>query len=168
MKLDIGCGPVPRKGYEGVDAIAYPEVKWVLDIEGGWPEAWDNAVDEVWCSHYVEHCRDLVAFADKLHRVLRPGAKAIITHPYAHSNRAWQDPTHVRAINEVSWLYWDKTWRDANRIGHVMACNFSVSIQPIWHPDWVRPEITDEQRLNAMGHLLNVVDDLHVTLTKRA
>lgn len=167
MKLDIGCGPVPRRGYEGVDCIDHPEVQWVLDVDNDpWP--WkDGTVDEVWCSHYVEHCRDLVHFADELWRVLKPGAKAVITHPYAHSNRAWQDPTHVRALNEVSWMYWDASWRKANRIEHVMHCDFRVSVQPIWHPDWVRAEITDEQRLNAMGHLLNVVDDLCVTLTKR-
>lgn len=167
MKLDFGCGPTPRKGFEGVDSIAYSEVKWVLDIETDeWP--WkDDSVDEVWCSHYVEHCRDLVRFADNLYRILKPGGKAIITHPYAHSNRAWQDPTHVRAINEVSWLYWDKTWRRANRISHVMECDFSVSIQPIWAKEWVTAEISDEARMQAMGRLLNVVDDLHVVLTKR-
>ena len=167
LKLDLACGPHPTPGFEGVDVLAHKDVKWVLDLEADeWPWG-DGDVDEIRCNHYVEHCRDLVAFAENCYRILRPGGKMIVTHPYAHSNRAWQDPTHVRALNEVSWLYWDRSWRTANRIAHVMDVDFSVSITPIWQKDWVAPEITDEMRIQAMGRLLNVVDDLHVTLTKR-
>ena len=26
--------------------------------------------------------------------------------PYEHANTAWQDPTHIRAMNEASWVYY--------------------------------------------------------------
>lgn len=52
-------------------------------------------------------------------RLLKVGGVFEIAVPYDLSYGAWQDPTHVRAFNERSWLYytdwfwymnWD-TWR---------------------------------------------------------
>ncbi|MBV5336502.1 MAG: hypothetical protein J0653_00360, partial [Deltaproteobacteria bacterium] len=50
--------------------------------------------------------------------LLSCGGEMWITVPYDLSYGAWQDPTHVRAFNERSWLYysdwfWYLGWDDA-------------------------------------------------------
>lgn len=49
--------------------------------------------------------------------LLRDGGELHVSVPYELSCGAWQDPTHVRAFNENSWLYYTKWawylgWRD--------------------------------------------------------
>jgi hypothetical protein len=39
-------------------------------------------------------------------QLLRVGGRLVIEVPYEHAPTAWQDPTHVRAMNENSWLYY--------------------------------------------------------------
>jgi len=37
--------------------------------------------------------------------------KVTFVCPYYSSIRAWQDPTHKRAISEATFLYFDKDWK---------------------------------------------------------
>lgn len=54
LKLDLACGQTPKEGFEGVDLYA-PEAKHKVDL-WKFPLPWaDNSVDEIWCSHFVEH-----------------------------------------------------------------------------------------------------------------
>jgi hypothetical protein len=62
---------------------------------------------------------------DELHRVLIPGGKATIVVPYWTSPRAIQDPmSQWPPFSEHSFLYFNKTWRDANAAGYDMTCDF--------------------------------------------
>ena len=66
----------------------------------------------------IEHVPNLVAFMTTCLRLLRIGGVFEISVPYDLSFGAWQDPTHVRAFNERSWLYytdwfWYLGWSDA-------------------------------------------------------
>ena len=38
--------------------------------------------------------------------LLKDGGRFEIEVPYERALTAWQDPTHVRAMNEKSWLYY--------------------------------------------------------------
>lgn len=54
VKLDFGCGQVPREGYEGVDLYA-PNAKHKVDLMK-FPLPWkDESVDAIHCSHFLEH-----------------------------------------------------------------------------------------------------------------
>ncbi|HEV2269414.1 MAG TPA: methyltransferase domain-containing protein [Steroidobacteraceae bacterium] len=70
-------------------------------------------------SHDVlEHLTDLATAMRNVLRLLRPGGILDVLVPYDLSLGAWQDPTHVRAFNERSWLYytdwhWYLGWTDA-------------------------------------------------------
>jgi hypothetical protein len=44
----------------------------------------------------MTNCRDLLEMGGEMH----------IHVPYDLSHGAWQDPTHVRAFNEKSWVYY--------------------------------------------------------------
>jgi SAM-dependent methyltransferase len=62
--------------------------------------------DGVIANDVLEHIPDLTAAMTNCLRLLRPGGCFYISVPYDLSLGAWQDPTHVRAFNENSWLYY--------------------------------------------------------------
>jgi hypothetical protein len=54
LKLDLGCGLVPKDGFEGVD-LRGDKAKHKVDLfKFPWPFA-DGSVEEIHCSHLVEH-----------------------------------------------------------------------------------------------------------------
>lgn len=116
MKLDIGCGQNKREGFTGVDSIKFPGVDIVHDIRTAWPWG-DSSVDEVHCSHFVEHltARERVFFCNELYRVLKPDASAQIITPHWASSRAYGDMTHQwPPVSEFWFYYLDKGWRKVN------------------------------------------------------
>jgi SAM-dependent methyltransferase len=54
----------------------------------------------------LEHIPDLVAAMTNCRDLLEMGGEMHISVPYDLSLGAWQDPTHVRAFNERSWVYY--------------------------------------------------------------
>jgi len=66
------------------------------------PESFDAIVT----MDVLEHAPALPAFMTSCLALLRVGGKMLINVPYDLSYGAWQDPTHVRAFNEQSWLYY--------------------------------------------------------------
>lgn len=114
IKLDIGCGKNKREGFTGVDQYAMEGVDVVHDVRiTPWP--WDdNSVDEVHCSHFLEHLtgKERVSFMNELYRVLKSGAKATIITPHWCSNRAYGDFTHQwPPVAEMYFYYLSKEWR---------------------------------------------------------
>lgn len=72
--------------------------------------------DQIYAHHVLEHVRDLVRAMTNCLTLLRVGGVFDIEVPYDLSHGAWQDPTHVRAFNERSWIYycewfWYLDWR---------------------------------------------------------
>lgn len=148
VRLDLACGQTPIEGYEGVDLLA-PQAARKLDLcRFPWPIA-DSSVDELYCSHFIEHlpcreveARDLVdvnpqtvdrwvgvdmffAFFDEAFRILKPGGKFRVICPSLRSNRAFQDPTHRRFIAAETFAYLSRDWRKATMLDHYrVRCNF--------------------------------------------
>ena len=65
----------------------------------------------------LEHIPDLVSSMTNIKDILEVGGEFHINVPHELSLGAWQDPTHVRAFNENSWLYytdwhWYLGWED--------------------------------------------------------
>ena len=74
--------------------------------------------EEIVTMDVLEHVPDLPSFMTSCLRLLRPGGVMKIGVPYDLSLGAWQDPTHVRAFNEMSWRYytdwhWYLGWTEA-------------------------------------------------------
>jgi SAM-dependent methyltransferase len=74
--------------------------------------------DLIMANDVLEHLPDLVSAMRSCLDLLRPGGELHAQVPYDLSWGAWQDPTHVRAFNERSWLYytdwhWYLGWNDA-------------------------------------------------------
>jgi SAM-dependent methyltransferase len=169
VKLDLACGDSKREGFTGVDKYKTESVDIVHDLSVyPWPFE-DSSVDEVHCSHYVEHVVDLCKFWGELWRILKSGGSATIIAPYGKNNRAWQDPTHVRAIVEESFYYLDKNFRKTNKLEHYLGnpdvdFEFVVvyaGVDPVW------ANRSEESRSFAIKHYWNVIADIQATLKKK-
>lgn len=157
VKLDLGAGENPREGFESVDKLA-PNAKHKLDLlRFPWPWA-DSSVDELHCSHFIEHIpmeyvptgldyvktsdgltmpverahagKDLLeAFFDECYRILKPGGKMHVIWPDCKNERAFQDPTHRRFIPRAFLYYLSKSWREQNNLSHCHGdCDFGFTV----------------------------------------
>lgn len=175
MKLDIACGQAKAKGYKGIDLAGDADIVHDL-FTFPWPIK-DGAVTEARCSHFVEHIphwrpgwdRDgWWMFWDEVHRITKPGATVLVTHPYVQSSRAFWDPTHERFIHHVTWSYLNADWRRANGLDHYpVAADFDVvTINGTGVAQDVMQRHHEAQAF-AQERYWNVVSDLEVTLRRR-
>jgi SAM-dependent methyltransferase len=124
---------------------------------------YDNIFDAIFANDVLEHIPDLMTAMENCLRLLKPGGTFHIHVPYDLSLGAWQDPTHVRAFNENSWLYytdwyWYMGWTEARF--EQLSLEFHLSPRG--------------EQLNAAGRLLEellrtprAVDGMSVILRKR-
>jgi len=165
VNLDLACGQNKRPGFRGVDIIPGPGVDFVWDLEKyPWQPFKDNSIEEIYCSHYVEHVSDLMKFMDEVWRICKNGARVIFISPYYTSIRAWQDPTHKHVISEATFLYFDKDWRRTNKLDHYpIKSHFRVEKTLfLFNQPWdKKPE---KARAFAKDHYLNVVSDMVIEL----
>jgi SAM-dependent methyltransferase len=151
LKLDLGCGKNKIQDFIGVDSIKFDNVDIVLDLCEKEPKSkkdktlvfkrwpWeDNSVDEVHCSHFIEHLEpaERIHFVNELYRVLKPGCKATIIAPHWASCRSYGDLTHKwPPVSEFWFYYLSKEWRDVNAPHNVdYNCNFICTWGYSMHP----------------------------------
>lgn len=183
VRLDLACGQNKQEGFTGIDVAKCEGVDFTCDLS---KTPWrltdvnatfydrlehrlaDDSVDEVYCSHFFEHLDGIerIGFMNELYRVLKPHHQAVIIVPYGLSIRAVQDPTHKwPPVVETSFLYFFEKWRVANGLSHYpIHCNFWFSFDYFYPETW---KLRNEESRNfALKHYNNVVEDLHVYLTK--
>lgn len=169
FKLDLACGQVPMEGFEGVDIDSCDGlVKHVHDLTTyPWPFE-TSSVDEARSSHFLEHLdgEQRIDFMNELYRILKPGAGCLITTPYAWNDRALGDPTHKSLINNWTYLYFSKKWREENKLTHGpykrIVCDFDIT-----HPYVAFDQMMQGRHPDFVGfasrHYINTISDL-VTL----
>ena len=129
-RLHIGSGKDYRPGWLNIDIQAATEPDAVLDLSQ--PQAWpmtldtpthgpvelhEGSLETIYANNVLEHVGDLPRLMTHCLALLAEGGSMLIEVPYEHAPTAWQDPTHVRAMNENSWLYytdwfWYLGWMD--------------------------------------------------------
>ena len=71
IKVNIACGQIKMDGFIGIDKEKTEAADIVQNLETyPWPFE-NNSVDEIVCSHYVEHVRDLIPFIDEMYRIMK-------------------------------------------------------------------------------------------------
>jgi len=126
--LNLGSGKDFREDCLNADIQAIKNPDWVLDItKVPWEETISTRFGEIKveqgmftkiiANDVLEHIPDLVKAMTNCKDLLVEGGEFHIHVPYDLSLGAWQDPTHVRAFNENSWLYytdwhWYLGWKD--------------------------------------------------------
>lgn len=183
VKLDLACGQHPAPGFVGVDNYAPNAIKVDL-FKFPWPWA-DNSVDELRCSHFVEHLpmcfvkddgtRDhvgapnedmFVRFFDEAWRIMKPGAKFEVIVPYLQSVRAFQDPTHRRFLSEANFMYLQAPFRQMNGLDHYgIKCDFQVMPNRLYANPYEQVKNPETQQQRAMN-FWNTVSDIVVLLIK--
>lgn len=172
VKLDLGGGRNPREGFTSVDKFPSPEVGVVCDLlQFPWPME-TGSVDELHCSHFVEHIPKglRLRFFQEAWRVLKPGGLMTVITPAGE--RHLQDPTHeAPEVVFGFYAYLSKSWREEQKLdnGYLTAgqfdltCNFvSQSVGVLYHPNIAQRN--DEFRNFAQQHYVNAILDRHVTL----
>ncbi len=172
-KLDLGCGPHPKDGFEGVDAIAFDgAVKHVVDLrKTPWPWA-DNSIAEAHASHFVEHLTSdqRVAFCNELYRILVPGGSCQVIVPHWGSCRAYGDPTHQWPPMGEFWFYYlSRDWRKDNAPHTDIKFNpngFDCHFEATWGYT-LRPDLStrnQEWQQFAIANYKEVVQDMIANL----
>jgi SAM-dependent methyltransferase len=119
-RINLGSGKDYKSGWLNLDVLDRAEPDLVLDLAGasltlphqaqspfGGPLCLaEGSVDLINANNVLEHVADLPALMGNCLRLLKDGGEFHIEVPYEHAMTAWQDPTHVRALNENSWLYY--------------------------------------------------------------
>jgi SAM-dependent methyltransferase len=102
---DIGCGTNKQVPWAvGVDQVAQPGVDVVANVDEGLPFQ-TASLDHVFAVHILEHVGDMVAVMAELHRVLRPSGLLHVLCPHWRHVNAAADPTHVRAIDALTFRW---------------------------------------------------------------
>jgi len=117
--LNLGSGKDYKPGWLNLDILESAQPDLVLDLArplalplrahsplAGAILLEAGQVELVYANNVLEHVSDLPALMGNLLALLRLGGEIEIEVPYEHAASAWQDPTHVRAMNENSWRYY--------------------------------------------------------------
>lgn len=171
LRLDLGCGDSKTPGFLGVDKYKTASTDFVVDLfKFPWP--WKNdSVEAVYASHFFEHVPGKMRgqFMAELYRVMTVGGTATFVTPYWSSMRAIQDYTHEwPPIAESSYLYFNKGWREQNKLTHYLtgACDFDFTYGFALDQETASKNAEAQQFWTK--HYVQSVNDLSVTLTKRA
>ena len=118
-RLHIGSGKDYKPGWLNIDVApgAQPDVvldlarpqSFPLRLESGTVgpvELCAESLQAVYANNVLEHVSDLPQLMTNCLALLRTGGEMLIEVPYERAPTAWQDPTHVRALNENSWIYY--------------------------------------------------------------
>ena len=135
LVLNLGSGKDWREDCINADIQRRIRSDWCLDIQDvhwgsllvtrfGDFRVKAEVFDVILANDILEHVPDLVKAMTNCKELLKDGGEMRIHVPYDLSYGAWQDPTHVRAFNEKSWLYytdwhWYLGWEDRFFVKHL-------------------------------------------------
>jgi SAM-dependent methyltransferase len=118
-QVNLGSGKDYKAGWLNVDVLERAEPDAVLDLAqpitlpmllptrfGGTAQLEAGGIDRVYANNVLEHVPDLPMLMSNVLALLKDGGEFEIEVPYEKALTAWQDPTHLRALNENSWVYY--------------------------------------------------------------
>ncbi len=117
--MNLGSGKDYKPGWLNVDILERAQPDLVLDLGktvtfpiraktqgGGHVLIQENSLDSIYANNVLEHVPDLPCLMTNLLALLREDGELELEVPYEKAMTAWQDPTHLRAMNKNSWLYY--------------------------------------------------------------
>jgi SAM-dependent methyltransferase len=158
--LNIGCGKDHFLGYEGVDAVAGPQVQHVADLESmPWPFE-TSSIDEVLLYNILEHLSETVRTLEEVHRILKPGGTATIKVPYYNSYGAATDPTHKRHFSEDTLNYFTPDGRTEHSVfNYYSRARFIIRKRTLHQRNRVLRMMPEKVQL-FFGHHLATISDI--------
>ena len=120
-RINLGSGKDYKSGWLNLDVLERTEPDLLLDLaaplalplqaasaSAGPLRLEEGSIDLINANNVLEHVADLPALMGNCLRLLKLDGEFHIEVPYEHAPTAWQDPTHVRAMNENSWIYYSE------------------------------------------------------------
>ncbi len=117
VRLDLGCGYYKKNGFIGLDNFygadsqrkteTGPDIE--IDLMANPIPFNDGTVDEIFCSHYLEHV-DIGQMLGEIYRVLKPTGALQVVLPYAISSQGLY-PGHTSFYTE-QWFFENKYFSD--------------------------------------------------------
>jgi len=114
-KLNLGAGEDRREGYINIDhnKLTNPDIVHDLNI---FPYPFpDNTFDEILASHILEHLDKPFLVMKEFHRIMKPGAKLVISVP--HFSRAFTHAEHAHGFDVSFPKYFDKNFTKSGFFG---------------------------------------------------
>lgn len=118
-RINLGSGKNYKAGWLNLDILDRTEPDLVLNLGvaqtfpltattrfGVATELTPGSIDHVNANNVLEHVPDLPCLMTNVLTLLKEGGELEIEVPYEKALTAWQDPTHIRAMNEMSWTYY--------------------------------------------------------------
>ena len=121
-KLNLGSGFDKKidDSWIHIDSSPLGKPDYVCDITKGIPDIKDNTIGFVKADNIMEHLGDdFINVMKELHRVCTNGAVMWIRVPHVDGPGAFQDPTHNKFFNEITFLYFDHRqihWKNYGRL----------------------------------------------------
>ena len=127
-RINLGSGKDYKAGWLNIDIVERSQPDWLHDLSrpSHWPQRGRTRfgedflveagnVEQVCAKNVLEHVADLPGLMGQVLTLLKTGGRFDIEVPYEGAPTAWQDPTHVRALNENSWIpythwFWNLGW----------------------------------------------------------
>lgn len=128
--MNLGSGKDYKLGWLNLDILERTQPDLVIDLGqqtslpisdktlgGGHVLIEENSLRGIYANNVLEHVPDLPCLMTNLLALLKEDGILEVEVPYEKSITAWQDPTHLRAMNKNSWLYytgwfWYLGWLD--------------------------------------------------------
>jgi hypothetical protein len=117
--MNLGSGKDYKLGWLNVDVLERAQPDLVIDLGqpvslpleastmgGGRVLLEADSLNGIYANNVLEHVPDLTCLMTNLLNLLREGGELEVEVPYEKAVSAWQDPTHLRAMNKNSWLYY--------------------------------------------------------------
>ena len=121
----------------------------------------NNTIDGFYMSHVFEHISDTLSLMSELYRVGKNGSKFFIRLPHGSSDDAWEDPTHVRAYFESSFVYFSQP--AYSRADYGFIADWQVNkITLIVNPDLLQNDFNVAYNLVKLNR--NLVNEMIVEL----
>lgn len=122
-----------------------------------------GSIDEIRAFDVLEHVRELTTAMTSCLELLRDGGRMHIVVPYELGLGAWCDPTHVRAFNERSFIYYcDWFWY----LGWTEARFDTERLDVV--PSTLGQQLLEQgKRLDELLRVPRAVEQLQVWLVKR-
>jgi SAM-dependent methyltransferase len=117
--INLGSGKSYQSGWLNLDVVERSEPDLLLDLSqpiefpvtlqsttAGPVLLAEGSVEHINANNVLEHVADLPVLMTQCLNLLATGGEMCVEVPIERAITAWQDPTHVRAMNENSWLYY--------------------------------------------------------------
>jgi SAM-dependent methyltransferase len=152
--LDLACGVNKRPGAIGMDLYPVAGVDVVADFDRLPLPFRNDAFDDVYGSHVIEHAHSLVGLLGELHRIAKPGARIVLVTPHYSAHGSWGDPTHRWHLSTRTFTYFGE--------GHGFAyythvrfrtVTLTVTFPSVWHTLGVQWLLNLENRHRALRFL---------------